>query len=198
MSIYEYLQKHLPDHKASLILGYLQANKCFLKITKPRKTKRGDFRHNGRDLSISVNHDNNSYRFLFTLVHEMAHLKTFVAYKNTVLPHGVEWKKNFKELFYELKMDEVFGKDEIILKVIRKELENPKACSGVNLDVEKAFTLYDEIRGIYLDEVAVGQRFNFRSGVYEKLETRRSRVLCLNVVNQKKYTINKAALVQLS
>ena len=76
MSIHEYLEKHLPASKARAIVDYLQEHKCLLKITKPRKTKRGDFRQNGRELSISVNHDDNSYRFLFTLVHEIAQGKT--------------------------------------------------------------------------------------------------------------------------
>ena len=54
------------------------------------------------------------------------------------------------------------------------------------------------MEGLYLEEVQEGQLFNFREQVYQKLETRRSRVLCLNVANNRKYTINKAALVRLS
>ena len=198
MSIHEYLEKHLPASKAHAIVDYLQEHKCLLKITKPRKTKRGDFRQNGRELSISVNHDDNSYRFLFTLVHEIAHLKTFHLHRNKVKPHGEEWKSNFKNLFYHFQMEEEFGKDEAVFKVVAYELENPKACSGVNITLEKAFSLHDEMEGLYLEEVQEGQLFNFREQVYQKLETRRSRVLCLNVANNRKYTINKAALVRLS
>ena len=95
-------------------------------------------------------------------------------------------------------MEEEFGKDEAVFKVVAYELENPKACSGVNVTLEKAFSLYDEMEGLYLEEVQEGQLFNFREQVYQKLETRRSRVLCLNVANNRKYTINKAALVRLS
>ena len=162
MSIHEYLEKHLPASKARAIVDYLQEHKCLLKITKPRKTKRGDFRQNGRELSISVNHDDNSYRFLFTLVHEIAHLKTFHLHRNKVKPHGEEWKSNFKNLFYHFQMEEEFGKDEAVFKVVAYELENPKACSGVNVTLEKAFSLYDEMEGLYLEEVQEGQLFNFR------------------------------------
>ena len=95
MKVQEYLETHLPPHKAAAILSYLSSNHCSLRITRPRKTKRGDFRQYRDILSISVNHDENSYRFLFTLIHEIAHLKTYLEYKNKVKPHGTEWKKQF-------------------------------------------------------------------------------------------------------
>ncbi|PCJ65990.1 MAG: transcription elongation protein SprT [Bacteroidetes bacterium] len=195
MSILEYLEKHLPTFKSQCILDYLADAKCVLKITKPRKTKRGDFRQYGTDLSISVNHDDNSYRFLFTLIHEIAHLKTYLEFKNKVNPHGSEWKRNFKDLFYYFKMEEEFGKDAEILQEVKQELLNPKACSGVSLLVEKAFSKFDEVEGVYLDELQLGQRFVFRNHTYEKLESRRTRVMCVNVLNKRKYTINKAAIV---
>ena len=196
MSILEYLEKHLPTFKAQAILEYLSESKCALRITKHRKTKRGDFRQNGQKLSISINHDENSFRFLFTLVHEIAHLKTYVEFKNKVKPHGDEWKVNFKSLFYYFKMEEEFGRDETILDVVVKELLYPKACSGVSLEVERAFSKYDNIEGVYLDELESGEHFIFRDKIYKKLEARRTRVMCLNLDNNRKYTINKAALVK--
>jgi SprT protein len=196
MSILEYLEKHLPTYKASQIIQYLAESKCVLKITKPRKTKRGDFRQSGNNLSISVNHDTNSFRFLFTLIHEIAHLKTYLDYGNRIRPHGDEWKRNFEELFYHFQMEDEFGKDEAMLLVIKNELKSPKACSGVNLAVEKAFTPYDAISGTYLDELLHGENFEFRGHRYQKLESRRTRVMCLNLTNNRKYTINKAALVE--
>lgn len=197
MSILEYLEKHLPTYKAERILAYLDNSKCVLKITKPRKTKRGDFRQYGTKLSISVNHDDNSFRFLFTLVHEIAHLKTFMEYRHKVKPHGAEWKANFREFFGFFEVDEEFKRDVEIFNVVSQELINPKACSGVNVRVERAFAKYDEHEGVYLEELPLGETFVFRSQVYKKLENRRSRVMCLNLANDRKYTINKAALVEI-
>jgi len=196
MNTIEYLEKHLPPEKAKLVLAYLDFNNCALRITKPRKTKRGDFRISGKKLSISINHDINSYRFLFTLVHEIAHLKTHIEKGNRVKPHGLEWKNNFRSLFYSFKMEEEFAADESILTAIEKELLAPKACSGVNLELERAFMAYDDASGTYLDELAEGQVFIFRGHKYEKLETRRTRAICLNLGNKRKYTINKAAIVE--
>ncbi len=197
MKVQEYLEKHLPSQKAKLILDYINDRRCSLRITRPRKTKRGDFRHFRDKLSISVNHDENSYRFSFTLIHEIAHLKTFLEYENSVKPHGIEWKKNFQELFDFFEMSVEYARDRQILEAVIQELKNPKACSGVSLELEKAFSYFDSSRTIYLEEVDFGSAFMFKNVVYKKLEDRRSRVLCLNVSNQKRYTISKAASVEL-
>ncbi len=198
MSILEYLETHLPTHTAKHILSYLNECKCPLKITRQRKTKRGDFRQSGTKLSISVNHDTNSFRFLFTLVHEIAHLKTYLEFGHKVKPHGVEWKTNFRELFSSLGVASEFEEDIELFNVIKEELVNPKACSGVSINVEKAFANYDDNEGVYLGELVEGDVFIFRGHKYEKLENRRTRVMCLNLSNNRRYTINKAALVQLS
>ena len=195
MSILEYLKRHLPEDKAKRILAYLDERSCLLRITKPRISKRGDFRVNGKELSISVNHDENSFRFLFTFVHEIAHLETHLKFKKSVKPHGSEWKSNFRRLFVHFEVDEEFAKDEELYRTISKELENPSACSGVNVSVEKAFARYDDKEGTYLGDLENGQQFEFRGQVYEKLEVRRTRVLCLNMSNNRKYTINKGALI---
>lgn len=197
MTVLEYLESHLPAHKARSIVSYLEEHKCILKITRVRKTKRGDFRQNGSKLSISVNHETNSYRFLFTLVHEIAHLKTFLDHGNKVKPHGIEWKVNFQKLFVHFEMDEEFKRDLELYQTVVTELQNPKACSGVSIKVEKAFSRFDENSSILLEDIPIGSMFKFGPNTYKKLEHRRSRALCLNIKNNRKYTINKAAAVVL-
>lgn len=196
MKIQEYLEKHLPPSKAESICDYLKVRDCTLKITRPRKTKRGDFRQYHNILRISVNHDDNSYRFLFTLIHEIAHLKTFIEHGNKVKPHGKVWKSNFKELFYLFDMESEFDRNEDLLMIVKEELENPKACSGVGIVLEKAFSAYDSEQVFHLNDIAEGAEFIFKGVRYKKLEDRRSRVMCLNVHNQKKYTISKAAGIE--
>jgi len=193
-----YLKQHLPVPKAQNILDYLQKHNCSLQISKPRKTKRGDFRVHLNKCAISINRDTNSFRFLFTLIHEMAHLETFIQHKNAVKPHGIEWKINFKKLYYAFEIDEVFSIDKQVAQVVKKELEDPKACSGIDILIERAFSTYDENKGNYLEQVPDGGYFKFRSHTYQKLETRRTRVICLNLANKRKYTINRATIVDLN
>ena len=196
MSVLEYLVNHLPNKKAVAIIDYTARHNCTLRITRPRKTKRGDFRQLGIKQSISINQDSNSFRFLFTLIHELAHLETFIQHKNQVKPHGVEWKSNFKKLYDYFEMDEEFSVDNYILQAVKSELKNPKACSGVNVNLERAFAIYDCVQGVLLDQLPTGDFFMFRENKYKKLETRRTRVVCLNITNNRKYTINRAVKIQ--
>jgi hypothetical protein len=197
MTVAEYLQLHMSKEKAEQILSYLKTNNCSLKITRARKTKRGDFRFGRGNLSISVNQDPNSFRFLFTLLHEMAHLKNYLDFGTKVQPHGQEWKANFRQIFNWFKMHDDFSKDSEVYAAVLDELQNPKACSGVNHTMERAFIPYDAHQKALLIDVPIGSHFIFGANTYQKLENRRTRVMCLNVSNKRKYTINKGAQVEL-
>ncbi|MEK9600578.1 MAG: hypothetical protein VW147_01965, partial [Bacteroidota bacterium] len=93
-------------------------------------------------------------------------------------------------------MDEEFSVDKDVLRAVHHELENPKACSGVNASIERSFAKYDEDEGVFLDQLSEGDLFMFRNQQYEKLETRRTRVMCLNLKNKRKYLISIAAKIQ--
>ncbi|MBT8326415.1 MAG: SprT-like domain-containing protein [Bacteroidia bacterium] len=195
MEALDYLKTHLPDQKALNIVDYLIENRCNLKFTRPRKTKRGDFRVKGQNLTITVNQDQNSYRLLFTLVHEIAHLKTHHDFGKKVKPHGLEWKNNFRLLFALFGMEEEFLRSPLIAQATLFELQNPKASSGVSLELENAFRTKDMKTTILLNELPIGSKFLFKNTPYQKVENRRTRAVCLNLSNNRRYTINKAAPV---
>ncbi|HAD34265.1 MAG TPA: hypothetical protein DCF44_07170 [Chitinophagaceae bacterium] len=44
---------------------------------------------------MSVNGNLNSYHFLITLLHEIAHMLVWEQFRNRVKPHGLEWKHVF-------------------------------------------------------------------------------------------------------
>src|SRR5207344_683946 len=81
-----HLQTYLPSGAAQLVLNLLQQYKVHLTITKERKTVLGNYRHahNNEVHFISINGNLNQYVFLITLVHELAHLVTFLEYGNRV------------------------------------------------------------------------------------------------------------------
>ncbi|HMM11197.1 MAG TPA: SprT-like domain-containing protein [Bacteroidales bacterium] len=94
------LDKHLPAGTAPAIYEKLEAGKVFLRITRKRASKLGDFRPATRTMPhrISVNHDLNPYEFLFTLLHELAHHEAYVRYGRRHKPHGPEWRAIFGDL----------------------------------------------------------------------------------------------------
>ena len=89
----------IPESSKYQIKKILQASNVAIKITKKRKTKHGDFRRytNGTSL-ITVNNTSNPYRFLITLLHELAHFKVLQLYPYKVKPHGLEWKSIYREI----------------------------------------------------------------------------------------------------
>ena len=123
----EILDKYLPGAAVPLILEWLTGSNVQLHITRSRTTKLGDYRspYGVKYHKISVNHDLNKYQFLLTLVHELAHLKTFEAFKNRVKPHGKEWKANFRDLMQPFLNEDVFPDD--LLPVVRKYMVNPSS-----------------------------------------------------------------------
>lgn len=182
-----------PEILVNRVSSALEEHRCTLKIVNPRKTKRGDFRVLKSGYQITVNKDVNKYRFLFTLMHEIAHLLTYVKYRNKVKPHGKEWKMQFSSLMYEWNAIEVFSADSQLLEAVEYELHNPKACSGVGTSLERALRVYDHRRGVLLEELQPNTAFEFRGVHYVKMHKRRTRALCLRLDNKRKYTISLAA-----
>ena len=84
------LSKYLPPSVVDECSSWIIQKNIHLKITKGRSSKYGDYRplESGKGHKITVNHDLNSYAFLITFVHEVAHLETFVKFKKYHEPHG--------------------------------------------------------------------------------------------------------------
>ena len=117
------LEKYLPEASVPLILEWLSGSNVQLNISRSRTSKLGDYRspHGVKYHKISVNHDLNKYQFLLTLVHELAHLKTYESHKHRAKPHGKEWKDNFRALMQPFLDESVFPAD--LLAPVRKYLE---------------------------------------------------------------------------
>ena len=109
----DYLRRWIPGQAAALILDYLNHYQVHLTITRERKSVLGDYRHATRSANhrISVNGNLNPYSFLITLIHELAHLVTFMEFGNRVQSHGKEWKKIYRKILEEFIPLKVFPAD---------------------------------------------------------------------------------------
>ncbi len=95
------LRQYLPASAVDDILHYIMSHAVHLHITPERVSKLGDYRcpQRGRNYhAISINGTLNRYMFLMVLLHEMAHLDTYLQYGNRVQPHGHEWQKGYAQL----------------------------------------------------------------------------------------------------
>ncbi len=166
------------------------------KVKKARQTKMGDYRFNpGTDKhTITVNNDLNQYAFLVTYLHEVAHLIAFKKFGRSILPHGSEWKLSFSEVSKPLLNEEVFPKN--ILNALVKYFKNPKASSCSDPVLYQILKDYDgPSETILLKEIQIGRSFVFNKKIYVKLETKRTRSICQEVVTHKKYMISEIAEV---
>lgn len=178
------LSKYLPQAAAPLIAKWINDYKCNFKIAKTRSTKFGDYRppQRGNGHKISVNYNLNVYAFLVTTVHEFAHLHTWNQHQNKVLPHGAEWKTNFKIMmqpFFDLA---VFPPD--LEKTIASYLQNPAASSCSDLSLFKALNQHNlNAHQVFtVESLPLNSLFEFKTGrVFKKLERIRKRYKCIEV-----------------
>ena len=88
----------VPEQAKNQVEQLLNTSKVSIKITKKRQTKHGDFRKNGNGSSlITLNTTSNPYRFLITLLHELAHFRVSQSVQYRIKPHGKEWKNTYRE-----------------------------------------------------------------------------------------------------
>ena len=129
------LSRYIPEKAIPAISEWIYKFDFKLRIKKSRSSKYGDYRPplNGQNHQITVNYDMNKYAFLITLVHEIAHLTNWNRHRNTVKPHGEEWKLHYKMLMQQFMTPEIFPAD--VIAALRKYMSNPAAssCSDTNL-----------------------------------------------------------------
>ena len=160
------------------------------KLSRSRSSKLGDYRFDPRngDHIVTVNTDLNPYQFLVTFVHEVAHRKVHRS-RSGQKPHGPEWKQTFQNLMLPLLRPDVFPDD--ILRVLARHMKNPKASTAADPMLLRVISNYDleKYAGPTLAEISVGDEFVFRERAFKKLQAKRTRALCLDLGNQRKYLI---------
>lgn len=139
------LSAYIPEKAAPVVAGWIDAYKAQLKISRPRRTKLGDYRppYNGHSHRISVNADLNPYAFLVTLVHEFAHLVTWNHHGNKAKSHGKEWKTFFRRMMQPFFEAGIFPED--IRAALTRYLENPAAASCTDLQLLRTLKKYDRV-----------------------------------------------------
>ena len=192
----EVIKRFIPDPAVPLIATWIQEHNVHLHISHKRNTKLGDYRapFKGSTHRISINHDLNQYDFLITLVHEFAHLSTWVKHNNRVSPHGNEWKEEYKLLIQPFMQLPIFPEDVKI--ALRKHFINPSAsCSDIQL--QRILKLYDKRNDeaiTTVEKIPAGALFKLRNDhVFKKGMLRRTRFECVDTTDGRVYLVNALA-----
>ncbi|MFT6828217.1 MAG: SprT protein [Roseivirga sp.] len=193
------LSERLPEKSLGYCLALAKQYPFHFTVTRKRLSKLGDYRYSPRDQShtVTVNGDLNPYQFLITYVHEVAH-RVVHKPRSRQLPHGEEWKGKFRELMLPLLNTDIFPDD--VLRVLAKHMKNPKASTSADHKLVKVLAQYDESSSsaFTLDQVPIEAEFMFRKRKFKKLEVKRTRALCLDMKNGKRYLIPQIAQVEFS
>lgn len=195
----EVLRKYIPERAVSPSMDLIRTNEVHLKIVNERVTRHGDYRRlaDGKHL-ITVNATLNKYRFLITLIHEIAHLVAFKKYGRHIKPHGAEWKRTFQYLMLPFIRPEVFPSK--LLPLLAKHFRNPKASSSTDAMLSIALQQFDEQqeKKTYVFELPIGSIFKMYNGkLFKKGNKRVKRYECIELNTGKMYLFQPNAVVEL-
>lgn len=194
-SPHELFAKFVPAKAVSFCVYLFVEYNFDFKVTKPRKSKLGDYRYeiDSKKHTITINNNLKPYSFLITYIHEVAHLITLKKYGRRVEHHGKEWKHEYSKLITTTLKTGAFPSD------LEKELlifaRNPKASTVASTRLVTALKKFEDSDTTILADISINERFSFRQEDYIKLEKRRTRSLCLRLSDNKKFLISEIAEV---
>jgi hypothetical protein len=195
----ETLQKYLPEHAVNSVFELIVANGVHLKIVNERVTRHGDYRKgvSGKH-EVTVNANLNTYRFLITLIHEIAHLVAFEKHGRFIKPHGDEWKMVFQRLMVPYIRPEIFPQS--ILPLVANHFKNPTASSDTDARLAFALKQFDERKPDvnFIHEVPSGSMFRIKNGrIFKKIGLRVKRYECLEIKTGRLFLFNANAEVEI-
>ena len=187
---------YVPPEARALLEEWIAPLDLKIVVTPSRRSKNGDFRMpaRGETPRITVNADLGPYRFLLTLVHELAHLMNWNEHGYGVQAHGPEWKRHFARLLRA--MSRVQALPRLYRTALMTHARNPKASVAADPQLHRVLCQFDppkENPTILVDDVAIGARFALGGRQFEKLSTQRTRCICLDLGNGQRYHVSKNA-----
>ena len=194
------LQKYIPERAVDPCFELIKQHGVHLKIVNERVTRHGDYRRlsDGRHL-ITVNASGNKFRFLITLIHEIAHLVAFEHFGRQIKPHGKEWKYTFQRLMLPYIRPEIFPNE--LLPLLANHFKNPKASSSTDSRLAIALKAYDFTQHddkSYVFEIPLGSVFRIYNGkIFKKGNKRVKRYECVELTSGKMYLFQPNAEVEL-
>jgi SprT protein len=191
------LEKYIPSASVQSVIELIKRHNVHLKIVNERVTRHGDYKKlNNGGHQITVNANLNKYRFLITLVHEIAHLLAFRDYGRTIKPHGKEWKHVFQQLMLPFLRPEIFPSS--LLPLLAIHFKNPKASSDTDSKLSLALKEYDPPNDKnYIFEIPYGGTFRLYNGkLFKRGNKRVKRYECLDLSSGRIYLFNPNAEVE--
>jgi hypothetical protein len=171
MDNWSLIEPYILKRSYSLVKPIIKDFKGIIKLSKPRKSKLGDFRaqKNG-ETSISINNDLKPDAFLVTLLHEIAHYYVYHLDTKIAKAHGEEWKNRFRNLISPFLDKDIFRTN--VQLALKNQIASPKASCGASVELMKAFNPDLETRNT-IEKLPFGCHFQLKNGKKFKLGVKR-------------------------
>ena len=195
-SLMEHFLKLIPEKSKKKVVNLLHLEPVIIKVAKKRISKHGDFRKKANgDFFITINESTNPYRFLITLLHEIAHYIVYKKYLNTSKPHGPEWKLAYRKILLPFLNNQIFPDQ--ICRCLVNYIKNPKASTDRDLNLFMALRQYDKKEnGSLILEIEKGQIFRIKDGrKFIKLNKRRKLYECRDMKSNRIFLFSPQAEV---
>ncbi len=192
------LSQYIPEQAIQGVLKLLDHDHLVVKVKNERKTRHGDYKRLGKDQHlITINVNLNPYRFLITLVHEIAHFEVYNQYGRGIKPHGKEWKQKFQHIVLPFLNPDIFP--ESLLPLLANHFKNPRASSDTDQQLSLALKQFDETNGLhFVFEVPLGKEFKLHNGkTFMRGAKRVKRIECKEIKTGRTYLFNPNAEVEI-
>lgn len=194
------LAPYVKPVSAALIAQLIAQYGISLIIKRARVTKSGDYRHPTHERpyhQITINGNLNQYAFLITFIHEVAHLITWNEFKNRKMPHGSEWKSNYKLLLQPLICSDYFPED--IQMALLQHCKNIKSSSAYDINLMKAITKFNEGQESITTVIDLreGDHFLYNGRLFKRGSLLRTRIKCQCVLDRKNYVFHSLAPIEI-
>ncbi|MDX1740573.1 MAG: SprT-like domain-containing protein [Rhodothermales bacterium] len=190
------IRPYLPPGAEPLVVRLLREVPTDVVPVEARESKHGDFTiERGKSYGrITVNVCGNRYRFLLTLLHELAHSRVAMQYRRRVRPHGPEWKNEFSRLLFRLLRYQILTPR--LRRAVYLHALSPKSTDEYDTELQLALRRFDTLdKRLTVVELEEGTRFSLDGGlVLRRGKMLRRRIQCRTPDGQV-YTVLPAARV---
>ena len=197
------LGHYLPDTAVNSVFDFLNSHSVHFHISRQRSSKLGDYRmpqlrHQYHE--ISINGDLSPHLFLLVLLHEMAHLNTFLVFGRNVQAHGHEWQEEYRKLLIQYFDEGCFPQETAPL--FKKYIAKIPLNRATGQELERQLARIDNpeksLDELLLRDLPLGSRFCIKARpqtIFRSVEKRRTRYRCVDEKTGTPYLVNGSAVV---